>query len=307
MADTDQGTDEGILRTLPDGKTTLVFPKDWTKEQQDKYIAHQDFQRNLDALTPPAQDQQAGKIIPPVEGSPSPAIQYRGPMREPLIAGGQLLRGAASPFALPGDVLTAANTLSAGTLENTFPGLRSFPTTQSLDRFFTDIGVTPTNLTPEGFWENELAGGMRGVGQAGSTLLGARSPVLGYSQYPWARVGSFGQNALTGAASGLASTGTEQLLSSVSNPDQNFSYGPLAPPVMGAAAGFLTGGGIGRFMATPYERAVRNIGGNIKGGRPLQEDAGNMLRNDLNSTFTTNFAAGPTVGAGGWFGTDLTQ
>lgn len=295
-----------IIRSLPDG-TQVIFPKGTSNEEINNYMGREETPGDVEKLfAPPAsQDQAGGKIIPPIEGSQDPAIQYRGPLREPAIAATQFARGALSPVALPGDILTAANAAGAGIPFDLAPQLRGFPTSQSLDRLLSPI---TNSLTPEGFWENELAGGFRGIGEGASMLAGARAPGLAYTRYPWARAGSMPMNMLTGGVSGLASTGVQQGIQSWGiNPDQNASLAPLAPIAAGAATGLGVGGGLRWLTSTPYERVVTGLGGNISKALPLEEDAGSGMRDSLINSMSSAPRTPGNMGLNGLYGTDLTK
>jgi hypothetical protein len=175
-----------------------------------------------------------------------------------------------------------------------FPQTRALPTSQDLDRIFTNqLGFTSPSLQPQNFWERELAGSARGAGEA-SSFLAPRLP--GYAAMPFTgpnaltRYGSLPINLATGTASGAAATATEQGVKQLGlDPDKAASLAPGLPVNAGMIAGLATGGAIQGVTGlvhqftgnTPYNRVVRSFGGDVRTGEPFTTQAGADLAAEI--------------------------
>lgn len=329
-----------VINRLPDGTPYIIrpdghrlqFDKSWKDDQINSYMADKEKMGAVDKLLTPSGQDKGGKMPPPPA---APTEQYRGVLREPGIAATQYGRGLLSPAAIPGDINTVVNSLTAGIPKSSTAWNRimnQFPTTQSLDQ------LVPGSLTPEGFWERELAGASRGAGEATSMLAGMRAPGLALPGYPYRYGGSLPMNLATGTASGAASTAAEQAQESVMknpNPLQKFSIAPLVPMAAGGVAGLVTGAGIpglqyaGRFgsglagvsklpqiLMTPYEKAINNLGGTIEripgstGYQPTAPSlatAGQALRDQVESDVKGTPKTLSNIGVNGMYGTNLSK
>src|SRR5215472_10564339 len=260
----------------------VSMPSDMPPEEAWKIIGSQtttDYTKNLKPLEPTQQDQTAGKIPPVTPTGQMPP----GAIREIGIGTGQFIRGLESPVAIPGDINTAASQISGGLI----PVSPHLITSTDLDRINNQLGITPSYLTPQNWWERDLAAGARGAGEGAGFLIPGR--VLGTAAYPFTgsnaltRVGSFPMNMATGTTSGVASAETADLQRRLgtTSPDSG-GLAPLVAPAAGTVAGFVTGGGIqgaARAVgATPYRGVVNALGGDLSAGTPLRVDAGEALQ-----------------------------
>lgn len=225
--------------------------------------------------------------------------------REAGIAAGQFVRGLASPFSIPGDLNLIASQASGGII----PQSRYLPTSYDLDR-----RILSPAYAPQGFWENELAAGSRGLGESATFPLmpAVGRAVAGSVGYPVGRIlptaAEMGRTMVSGAAGGAAGEAQAQLYQPDPLHPGMAAVGPVAASALGS--GLAMGGmraGADYFMGTPYGNVMNRLGVNLGQQTPLMEDAGASIKSSLENNYRAAVVNNQPAGAGGVPGTDLTQ
>lgn len=274
----------------------------------------------------PTGDMAAGQVQPQTQQPLPPSVA-----KDIAMDAANYGRGLLSPFTSLGDINAAATRETRGWIP--YSGL---PTTGDIDRRF--FGPTST-LAPTNTFEREQAAFSRGLGDATTwgALPGATKLAGSWFGAPrtlsspsLVNLRDFGTTLATGGGSSALAQGAVELTPTSGDPNNPpnalAAFGPTAvglvsgmgiPRLLESGGGRLMQGASNLVWGNPYDNVIARTGADLARTQPSLSlsNAGTMVRREIDRNIANNQPLAvmlrggtpPTPGAGGLYGTDLSQ